>query len=143
MVATGDKRTRTDVTPVRIIEYSLKDPGRPESKATRYRFVTTIIDPEQAPADELGALYGQRWEIESVFDELKTHQRGPRVILRSRTPQGVYQEAWGYLCVHYAIRALINKAADDDGPDPDPISFTNAVHATGRSVRARISRSIT
>jgi len=143
MVATGDKRTRTDVTPVRIIEYSLKDPGRPESKATRYRLVTTIIDPEQAPADELGALYGQRWEIESVFDELKTHQRGPRVILRSRTPQGVYQEAWGYLCVHYAIRALINKAADDDGLDPDRISFTNAVHATRRSVRARISRSIT
>ena len=45
--------------------------------------------------------------------------------------------------MHYAIRALINKAADDDGLDPDPISFTNTVHATGRNVRARISRSIT
>ena len=72
----------------------------------------------EAPADELAALYAQRWEIESIFDELKTHQRGPRVVLRSRTPDGVYQEAWGYLCVHYAIRALIHSAArhGDRGP---------------------------
>lgn len=143
MVATPDKRTRKDVTPVRVIEYTLNDPGRPDSKGTRYRLVTTIIDPEQAPADELGALYAQRWEIESVFDELKTHQRGPRVVLRSRTPEGVYQEAWGYLCVHYAIRALITKAVADDGLDPDRISFTKAVHATRRSVRAGLSRTLT
>src|SRR5680860_549401 len=144
MVATPDKRTRKDVTEVRVIEYTLDDPGRPETKPTRYRLVTTILDPEQAPADELGALYAQRWEIESIFDELKTHQRGPRVVLRSRTPEGVYQEAWGYLCVHYAIRALINQAAAGHSQlDPDRISFTNAVHATRRSVRAGLSRSIT
>jgi hypothetical protein len=143
MVATGDKRTRTDVTPVRIIEYTLEDPGRPEGNKTRYRLVTTILDPELAPAAELGALYAQRWEIESIFDELKTHQRGPRVVLRSRTPEGVYQEAWGYLCVHYAIRALIYRAADGDDLDPDRISFTNALHATRRSVRAGLSRTIT
>ena len=134
MVATGDKRTRTDVTPVRIIEYSLKDPGRPESKATRYRLVTTIIDPEQAPADELGALYGQRWEIESVFDELKTHQRGPRVILCSRTPQGVYQEAWGL-----PLRALRDPCPDQQSgrrrrprPGPDLLHQRRPRHRTQR-----------
>ena len=96
-----------------------------------------------APAQELAALYTQRWEIESIFDELKTHQRGPRVVLRSRTPEGVHQEAWGYLCVHYAIRALINQAAAGDGLDPDRISFTNAVHATRRSIHAGLSRTVT
>jgi hypothetical protein len=108
LVATPDKRTRANVQDVRVVEYAIDDPGRPDAKGTRYRLVTTITDPELAPADELAVLYAQRWEIESAFDELKTHQRGPRVVLRSRTPAGVYQEAWGYLCVHYAIRALIH-----------------------------------
>jgi hypothetical protein len=104
--------------------------------------LTTILDPAQAPADELAALYAQRWEVESIFDELKTHQRGPRVILRSRTPEGVYQEAWGYLCVHYALRVLIHAAADRRDLDPDRISFTKALHAPRRSVRAGLSGTI-
>jgi hypothetical protein len=98
--------------------------------------------PRQVPADELAALYAQRWEIESIFDELKTHQRGPRVILRSRTPEGVYQEAWGYLCVHYALRALIQDAADQGDLDPDRISFTKTLHAARRSVRTGLSGTV-
>src|SRR5664280_72275 len=91
LVATADKRRREDVCTVRVIEYVLDDPGRPGAQDTTYRLVTTLLDPTAAPAGELAALYAQRWEIESIFDELKTHQRGPRVILRSRTPAGVYQ----------------------------------------------------
>jgi hypothetical protein len=136
IVATPDKRTREHVLAVRVVEYTLDDAGRPAAAGTRYRLLTTILDPEQAPAAELAALYAQRWEIESVFDELKTHQRGPRVVLRSRTPAGVYQEAWGYLCVHYAIRALIHTAARHGDHDPDRLSFTRALHAARRSVRA-------
>jgi Insertion element 4 transposase N-terminal/Transposase DDE domain len=143
IVATADKRTRERVLAVRVVEYSLDDPGRPASAGTRYRLLTTILDPGQAPAAELAALYAQRWEIESVFDELKTHQRGPRVVLRSRTPAGVYQEAWGYLCVHYAIRALIHAAARHGDHDPDRLSFTRALHATRRSVRTGLHGGIT
>jgi len=139
MVASSDKCARNDVLTVRVIEYGIDDPGRPGAKDTRYRLVTTILDPAQAPAAELAALYAQRWEIESIFDELKTHQRGPRAILRSRTPEGVYQEAWGYLCVHYALRALIHAAADDHDLDPDRISFTKAMHAARRSIRTGLT----
>lgn len=135
MVAATDKHRRADVLAVRVIEYAINDPARPGATDTTYRLVTTILDPELAPAAELAALYAQRWEIESIFDELKTHQRGARVILRSRTPDGVYQEAWGYLCVHYALRALIHTAADHHGLDPDRISFTTAMHAARRSIR--------
>ena len=124
---------------VRVVDYTIDD-GRDNDNA--YRLITTILDPAQAPADELAALYAQRWEIESIFDELKTHQRGPRVILRSRTPQGVYQEAWGYLCVHYALRALIHAAADDHDLDPDRISFTTTMHAARRSIRTGLSDSV-
>ena len=142
LVASGDKRKRANVLSVRVVEYTLDNTGDADTKSGKYRLVTTICDPELAPADELAALYSQRWEIESVFDELKTHQRGPRVILRSRTPDGVYQEAWGYLCVHYAIRALIHSAARHGDLDPDRISFTRALNATRRSVRTGIDGAI-
>ena len=131
LVATPDKNRREHVLPVRVIEYAIDDQGRPGAVGTTYRLLTTILDPKAAPASELAALYAGRWEIESIFDELKTHQRGPRVILRSRTPEGVYQEAWGYLCVHYALRALIHDAADQGDLDPDRISFTKTLHAAG------------
>ena len=143
LIAFNDKRRRENVLAVRVIEYSLDDPGRPGATDRTYRLITTILDPEQAPAPELAALYAQRWEIESIFDELKTHQRGPRVVLRSRTPEGVYQEAWGYLCVHYALRALIHAAANDHDLDPDRISFTAAMNAARRSIRTGLTDTIT
>ena len=136
LVASTDKRARRHVLTVRVVEYAVQDPGRPQADDTRYRLITTIIDPAAAPAAELAALYAERWEFESALDELKSHQRGPRVVLRSRTPGGVRQEAWGYLCCHYALRALIADAADDRGIDPDRISFTRTLNAARRSVRA-------
>jgi hypothetical protein len=55
---------------------------------------------------ELAVAYHQRWEAELVFDELKTHQRGAGMILRSRKPELVEQEIWGLLLTHYGIRHL-------------------------------------
>ena len=142
LVATGDKRAREQVLAVRVVEYAIDDDGRPGAKNITYRLLTNLLDPALAPADELAALYAQRWEIESIFDELKTHQRGPRVVLRSRTPEGVYQEAWGYLCVHYALRVLIHAAADHSDLDPDRISFTKTLHAARRSVRTGLAGTV-
>jgi hypothetical protein len=132
-------RRREHPLPVRVVEYALEDPARSGAEDTRYRLVTTILDPGAAPAPELAALYAERWEIESALDELKTHQRGPRVVLRSRTVEGVYQEAFGFCCVHYALRALVAAAADDEDIDPDRLSFTRALHAARRSVRTGVS----
>jgi hypothetical protein len=123
------------VVAVRVIEYRIDDPGRRGNEDNAYRLVTTILDPAQAPAKELAPLYAERWEFESALDELKTHQRGPRVVLRSKTADGIYQEAWGMLCVHYAIRALISRAAAEGDIDPDRLSFTRALRAARRSVR--------
>ena len=139
LVASDDKYARERVTPVRVIEYTL-DP-RPPDAPERYRLLTTIADPDAAPAGELAGLYPQRWEFETTLDELKTHQRGRRVVLRSKTPDGVRQEAWGYLCTHYAIRALMAHVADQDGVDPDRLSFTRSLRAARRSVRAGVGTS--
>jgi hypothetical protein len=76
------KHRTTDGIAVRVIEYILEGSGSNEI----YRLVTTILDPEAAPAEELAALYRERWEIETALDELKTHLRGSRIQLRSKTP---------------------------------------------------------
>jgi hypothetical protein len=118
---------------VRVLDYSLEDPGRPGHRQ-RYRLVTSILDPAEAPAGELAALYHQRWELEGALDELKTHQRGPRAVLGSKTPQGVEQEVYAHLLVHYAIRALMHQAALDAGTDPDRLSFTRSLRIVRRQL---------
>lgn len=115
----------------RVIDYTVDD-GR--ANPTVYRLITTVTDPHEAPAVELAAAYAQRWEIESVFDELKTHQRGSKVVLRSKSPDLVLQEIWGYLCCHYAIRSLMSRAAHHGGHDPDRLSFTAALRIVRQSV---------
>jgi hypothetical protein len=53
------------------------------------------LDDPGPPAAEVRALYPHRWEQEGVLDEVKTHQRGSGVVLRSKDPGGVCQEVWG------------------------------------------------
>ncbi len=98
------------------------------------RLITTILNPREASALQLAGAYAQRWEIESAFDELKTHQRGPRTVLRSKSPKLVLQEIWGHLCCHYAIRTLMLDAAFHAGRDPDRVSFTAALRITRSSI---------
>ena len=130
-----DQRAHRDGHQVRVVEYQLDDGlSDPEQ---RYRLLTTILDPEHAPGVELGVLYHERWEIENALDELKVHQRGPRVVLRSKQPDGVYQEAYGYLCTHYAIRWLMHDAALHNDLDPDRLSFTRSLRAARRSARTQ------
>ncbi len=102
---------------VRVIEYTLSHPSRTKGEAP-IRLITTLLDPAQAPALELAALYGERWEEESAFDELKTHQRGAGRVLRSKSPEMVTQEIYAHLLVYYAIRALINAAVEPQELDP-------------------------
>jgi hypothetical protein len=126
-------RHATPVT-VRVIGYTVDD-GRGVHE--EYRLLTTILDPTDAPASSLAAAYAERWEIESSLDELKTHQRGPRTVLRSKSPELVEQEIWGHLCCHYAIRTLMWEAAGHADEDPDRVSFVAALRIARRSVAPR------
>ncbi len=116
---------------VRVVDYTIED-GR--DNPTSYRLFTTLTDPGEVTALDLAAAYTQRWEIELAFDELKTHQRGPRTVLRSKSPDLVLQEIWGHLCCHYAIRALMAQAATHSGHDPDQLSFVAALRISRQSI---------
>ena len=129
------RRRDPDGVDVRVITYTLAPPAAPGAPPPpEYRLLTTWLDPAEAPADELATLYHERWAIEQIFDEFQTHQRGPRVVLRSKTPDGVRQEAYGYLVTHYALRKLLYDAAVAAATDPDRLSFTHAVHVVRRTL---------
>lgn len=126
-----DWRHKTNGLPVRVIDYQLE--GIADAEPI-YRLATTILDPTQAPAAELAALYHQRWEIENAFDELKTHLRGAQMVLRSKTPDLVRQEFYGLMMAHFAIRRLMHQAALQDDCDPDRLSFLHAVRVVRRKL---------
>ena len=126
-----DRKRNTRGIMVRIIDYRLE--GVPDAEPI-YRLVTTVLDPQQAPAKELAALYHERWEIETALDELKTHLRGARIILRSKTPDLVRQEFYGLLMGHFAIRGLMHEAALTADLDPDRLSFLHAVRVVRRKL---------
>jgi hypothetical protein len=126
-----DRRHRAGGVRVRVVEYRLQGIADAEPL---YRLVTTILDPAQAPAAELAALYHERWEIEGALAELKTQLRGARVVLRSKTPELVRQECWGLLLAHFAVRGLMHEAALRADEDPDRLSFSHAVRVVRRKV---------
>jgi hypothetical protein len=128
---TKDQRHRRRGVVVRVVEYQLD--GVPGAEPL-YRLLTTVLDPAAAPAAELAALYHERWEIETALDELKTHLRGARLVLRSKTPDLVRQEFYGLLLAHFAVRGLMHEAALHAGEDPDRLSFLHAVRVVRRQI---------
>jgi hypothetical protein len=104
----GRARAAEQAMVVRVIEYAM--PGDEQARP-RYRLLTTLLDETVAPAQELAALYHQRWEVEGVFDELKTHLRQSRRVFRSKTPELVRQEFYGWVLAHYAVRWLLHNGA--------------------------------
>jgi hypothetical protein len=126
-----DRQRQRNAITVRVIEYRLEGVADAEP---RYRLITTILDHVKAPAEELAALYHERWEIETALDELKTHLRGSRIILRSKMPDLVRQEFHGLMMAHFAVRSLMHDAALRAHVDPDRLSFLHAVRVARRKL---------
>jgi Insertion element 4 transposase N-terminal/Transposase DDE domain len=118
---------------VRVIEYQIPDRGD-QANRELICLLTSILDPNDAPAEILAQGYHDRWEHETGNDQLKTHLRGPARVLRSKSPDMVRQEIYGYLLTHYAVSALICRAATEADIDPDRVKFLRTV----RIVRRRI-----
>lgn len=129
----GDRKRDRRGLVVRVIEFKLEGLAQ-GADGELYRLITTVLDPEEAPARELAALYHERWEIETAFDELKIHLRGRAIVLRSRTPQLVEQEFYGLLLAHFAVRDLMHEAARGADLDPDELSFVHAVRVVRRKL---------
>ncbi len=137
---------------VRIIEYHIDPkiaeqleqvtPSRMHSHSTAtnpqvrqvHRLLTTLLSPEQVPAEALCLCYHERWEVEETIDETRNQQRLSQQPLRSRSPKLVLQEFYALVLAHYAVRCLMQQAAQSKGLDPDRISFTGAIQVLGQGI---------
>lgn len=126
-----DRRQASNGVIVRVIEYRLAGVAGAEPI---YRLLTTIVDDARAPAEELAALYHERWEIETAWDEFKTHLRGAQIVLRSKTADLVRQEFYGFLLAHFALRGLMHEAALQAAEDPDRLAFLHTVRVVRRKL---------
>jgi hypothetical protein len=125
----GVAEARARAITVRVIDYTLpKLPGA----QSHYRLITTLLDPHTAPAMELAELYHRRWEMEAIYDELKTHLHNGRRVLRSRTPELVRQEFYGWVLMHYTVRWLVHQGAAKHRIPHEDLSFTEHVELTRR-----------
>ena len=109
---------------VRVIDYVLPKMAGAQS---HYRLITTLLDAKAAPAMELAELYHRRWELEAIYDELKTHLLQNRRVLRSRTPELVRQEFYGWVLMHYTVRWLLHQGAARHRIPHEDLSFTGHV----------------
>jgi hypothetical protein len=120
-------RNNCDPLPVRVIEYKLKGENSPNEDNT-YKIITNILDYKKAPAKELAAVYHERWEIETIYSEIKVSLKGSSTIIRSKVPDLVYQDIWGLVIIHFAVRQMMAHISWERKMDPDKLSFMAAVH---------------
>jgi len=116
---------------IRVIEYEIPDRDG-DGSGELIALITTITDPALADAQELAQAYCQRWEEETGNDQLKTCLRGHGKVLRSKSPGMARQEVYGYLLTHYAVSALICRAATEADIDPDRVKFLRTVRIIRR-----------
>lgn len=102
-----------------------------DARAIRYQrkgfkpqiLLTSLVDPEKYPADEVRALYHERWEIELGFGELKTDMLERLETIRSKSPPSVNQEMWGLLIAYNLVRLEMQRLAGELGVVPTRVSF--------------------
>jgi len=130
----GSYRSAFAGQPVRVIDAEISIKTKTGTLTGVYRLITTLLDTDTYPATAILPLYHERWEIEGALAELKTHLRGARIVLRSKTPELVRQEFWGLLLAHFAVRGLMHEAALPADEDPDRLSFLHAVRVVRRKL---------
>ena len=115
-----------------------KDPSLPRTwtmRAIRYHrkgfrpqtLLTSLLDAKQYPAEEIVALYHERWELELGYDELKTELLEREETIRSKTKGGVEQELWGLLLAYNLVRVEMERIANGAKVEPTRISFVESL----------------
>ena len=110
---------------VRILRHQLRCSGFRTRSVT---LVTTLLDPEFYPAEQLARLYARRWQIELWFRDLKTSM-GMNV-LRCQSPKMIHKELEMFFIAYNLIRCLMIQASRDYQADLHRLSFKGTVDST-------------
>ncbi len=128
----GSKVTRRMV--LRKLQYQI-------GEGKKVSLLTDLIDPEKYPARELVLLYHQRWDCEIAYDEFKTHLAATAggaqdLIFRSKSPDGVLQEAYALFALYNRIRGIMAEAGKLNEINPLDISFVDSVQLIRENMRS-------
>jgi hypothetical protein len=107
---------------VRELRYRVEVPGFRTREVT---LVTTLVDAEAYPADELAFLYGTRWRVEEHLKALK--QTMKMDVLKCMTVDGVLKELTMYAVAYNLVRVTMGRAAVRQDVAPDRVSFIDAL----------------
>jgi hypothetical protein len=107
---------------LRVLRFKLRRRGyRPESVT----LVTTLLDAQAFPAQELAELYARRWHIELWFRHIKTSMG--MEVLRCKSPEMVHKELEMFLIAYNFIRCLMAQAAALHQVPLERVSFKGTV----------------
>ncbi len=126
-------KNRSQCMKVRVVEFSVTIVIDGSTTTQDYRLITTLMDEKKYPARELASTYRERWEIETMLDEMKVHLMGSQR-LRSKTPDLVVQEIYGMVMAYTVIRSAMYEAASSVPIDPDEVSFTHSKNEMTRNL---------
>ena len=107
---------------VRLVSYLVQHHG---FRSQRVTVATTLLDEELWTDQAIAALYGQRWEIETCFDQLKTSLK--MNVLRCQSVAGVQKELAMYLLAYNLVRLAMLKTAKQQSVAVNLISFIDAM----------------
>ena len=89
--------------------------------------VTTLLDPRQAPAADIAALYRARWQAELDLRALKVTLGMD--VLRCQSAAMVRKEIWAHLLAYNLLRTQLAQAAQLHGMTPRELSFSGGLQA--------------
>jgi hypothetical protein len=115
-------RALPDSILVRELRYRVEVPGFRTREVT---LVTTLIDADAYPADELASLYGTRWRVEEYLKALK--QTMKMDVSKCMTVDGVLKELTMYALAYNLVRVTMGRAASRQAVVPDRVSFIDAL----------------
>jgi hypothetical protein len=107
---------------MRELRYTIARPG---FRVRTVTLVTTLLDAQRYPKENLAEAYGLRWTIETAFGHLKTTMQMD--VLRCQTVRGIEKELTMFLLVYNLVRMTVLEAAQRQGVPPERISFIDAL----------------
>ena len=113
-----------DTLSLRLVRIIIETPGFRTRTVT---LATTLIDPVAYPAQELRTLYGQRWNVELHFAQIKTILGID--ILRCQSPEMICKELQIHLIAYNMVRALMQRSAHTHHVALRRISFKGSLDA--------------
>lgn len=109
---------------VRLLQLHINKPG---FRTRHLTVVTTLLDAQLYPAQEILQAYCQRWRLELCVDDLKTTLGMEK--LNCRTPQSVQKELLVFLTAHNLLRWIMAQATTISAVELPRISFKGSLDA--------------